>query len=1590
MAESEKTFSLWCHDAKHGKLSGEDLVISPEVFPNVKVGDIVSIWDPDRLEKQLYLQVQKLETNEAKGTPSTTFSAANKLQISLSKTIAQQFGFASRQSVGVAVVESEACAVDFVELSFKDQCLGRSDLWRLQQTLLHTCLYVQKALTFSCMRVTVSDLLKDGKSVLSGYVSKDTKFVLRSRSAKFHFLVQMSREMWDFSEDGEVELHFELVSKFLYKLFGKWKEVGANHSVSLTLFSRAYYTTIGGGFLVDSNSSLPEGLETDYDGRKYKDFYKTVLSEEKRPSGDWDSVIPLLKREFTQFPISMGWNPLSSANEGAVQNSVTVMNSTAQRGNLLEAINLALIDFDKPYIDRDLRTTGQGIVIITGSTGVFEVDATLTQVTKQKMVDHGVGCDLVCLSKRPLHMVPLFKYKPTVAKRSDDATGDSSPVVDSVPSLPTAADSLPKGWTKGQTSSLPIDTRTGQSSPSSSVTSPTKTSNSATAIYKPKSQYNVPHWLYISFFNPNADAASIGGTKGAFKPRCNMLHLQFCPNPADNCARHGVIVPFGKIKPSYKEDYLSSSHDAHAPSLRHFANYDESVFSLDESNKVDAAGSGSQFPFLSGGRDIDNKSPTIGARIRPMHDIDYKIQSEAPPDLLGRQVLRSPESNNYPTKPHKLRPKQPHLNPFQSLWSQGPGGWQCSTSPDNYSSNRRRWSHLFHESIYSTVEHKEYAYAPNWKSLCEPASLPITTDYCPTDTEFRQNFLESNHTLNADDSGPYKDKTKALLREIVAQRLEQGYQIIVSPPPLHDPSRGITTPTKLPSSSSSQQATAPSPVPRDHLAASSATSALTTEASGGYRLSLGHDYHEFTLEGQNIRVRRYYKKNDRRSKGTQMTYNYELSSPLLCETKFYPANVTITYKEDNYSWNYLDQLICGYVDTLFDSLKYACLKFVIAPVQQEDKEQAQVTAFTAFKSFLETRNQAARSDASNATSTNKDDSRMLVHTISKFALWSQTEEGATGKVPDNSKKINPNDIERLVLALRDEAGLAPLTRDRRWRFRTYTNCFVGSEAVDWLMKNVDVTSRREAEVLGQQLLLSGYISHVAGKKHFKDGKFFYRLTKRTVSSRQIFSSQQQIAEREQSCSEEGLTGTGSSDGNKSQQQQQTTPPLIPRITPARTIKQQHQSSAELHRSSTAQSPSPSAGTSPTNSSGLVSAAVEVTLTSFNEEEEETSKGMATCQTKTMKIEMNPRKTDRYEWVYMNYDSVYNPYEWYHIEFQWLVCTPAVLEDFLYMIERKAKNLGLRWIPIPIHLMDRTKRYNPFYMPVEVSLVLEGCKVISPQTDEPTSGASARPSANNSENCIQIESSTMLALQQEILSLNNFILNKTTGDQHYIHVSGLVFAQIVPEGFLCMYNHLPAVHHRLRESQIVIENLRTFCSDPKRVRMFLGHILDPRSLQSLDETAEEALLENYQFPDLPASVSSSSFSTSYSSAPTSSSFDIFGEQTPPHWAAAKVSATMKHSSHERIASPRRNAPLQHPPSQSSKTISTPTLPQTSSVGPAKGTNIATSTPVATSSSPSSSPSSHYFSSSNSSGHRAAAYYAAVQGGSPSWDVFNSSF
>ena len=52
----------------------------------------------------------------------------------------------------------------------------------------------------------------------------------------------------------------------------------------------------------------------------------------------------------------------------------------------------------------------QQSMIITPGVGLFEVNREWTEMTEQRILDSGVGSDLICLGEQPLHAVPLLVF----------------------------------------------------------------------------------------------------------------------------------------------------------------------------------------------------------------------------------------------------------------------------------------------------------------------------------------------------------------------------------------------------------------------------------------------------------------------------------------------------------------------------------------------------------------------------------------------------------------------------------------------------------------------------------------------------------------------------------------------------------------------------------------------------------------------------------------------------------------------------------------------------------------------------------------------------------------------------------------------------------------------------------------------------------------------------------------------------------------------------------------------------------------------------------------------------------------------------
>ncbi|KUF77780.1 DEP domain-containing protein [Phytophthora nicotianae] len=542
--------------------NGELLVLNPDFFPDVQVLDLVEVSQPERAHPRLVLSVESLAP------------VRGKLQVSVAKEIAAQFGLEAFRPVTVRRVDQRDVSVDFVELSFKDQFLSRADIWRFKVTMLGQCVYVGRTVECLGIRSQVDAILANNTQLNCGVIGDATKIVVRSRSSRLFWLVQMSTEMWEFAPDGEI-YYEKLLNRLLRVLIAKWSESSVSHSVTIIAFSRSFYDAnqfpdgfdprkapfsdprrqgfgpgCGAPGINMANGYGPTIHVDPVSGRYYEDFYKVVVMNFTGP--DWNRLLLLLKKEFASYYETHRWRtpeefspaqyeichcpkPVNTTTEPGKPGTPGVddsgcdnqyvkwtklpsgVPSRAKDGNILEAINVTLNVLDKHYMDRDLSRTGQGIVMMTAGCSIFNVNSKLAEITEQRMMDNGVGMDMISLSTPPLYVVPLFIYSDQPSTKPEttpvnvetpsfhrkfsfsEASGasqeskslEAASSFHGVPSLMSTSQPKSPEWVRAGTDVLRR----------SSTPSTLNTTAAEVEIAGEKLTYDVPHWVNITFLD---------------------------------------------------------------------------------------------------------------------------------------------------------------------------------------------------------------------------------------------------------------------------------------------------------------------------------------------------------------------------------------------------------------------------------------------------------------------------------------------------------------------------------------------------------------------------------------------------------------------------------------------------------------------------------------------------------------------------------------------------------------------------------------------------------------------------------------------------------------------------------------------------------------------------------------------------------------------------------------------------------------------------------------------------------------------------------------------------------------------------------
>ncbi|GAA5884837.1 hypothetical protein JCM16303_007295 [Sporobolomyces ruberrimus] len=371
--------------------------------------------------------------------------------VTVSPTLAAAFSWIkNRIPVQLTLISSppppSLCA-SHVELYFNNLYLSRPDAFVLSLGLIGKVLHSNQRILLpgSGARLRVGDMwsstsasssssrrrrgstvVQDAQSTShnldSAYVTDSSKLIFRSESSRSYIFIEVSQEMWQFEEDGGMLV--EKCEMFLEEVFAHYsgkmskdsedkrsKGIPTSHVVSVILYGRVIYDD------PDDAEEERAPLSQASDGTYYRDFFKVILDLTPSPSA---SIIQTVAAELLRWQELV---LLRTREDGTEKLSGRL--ACAHESPVLEATNLALNSFEEHWVDRDLHRTGFEVIVLTAGSSFYQVDKQLLRLTTERMLYHGIGLDLISLSKMPLHSVPLFQFSSPDPAAAESVQGEA-------------------------------------------------------------------------------------------------------------------------------------------------------------------------------------------------------------------------------------------------------------------------------------------------------------------------------------------------------------------------------------------------------------------------------------------------------------------------------------------------------------------------------------------------------------------------------------------------------------------------------------------------------------------------------------------------------------------------------------------------------------------------------------------------------------------------------------------------------------------------------------------------------------------------------------------------------------------------------------------------------------------------------------------------------------------------------------------------------------------------------------------------------------------------------------------------------------
>ncbi|XP_069956473.1 GATOR complex protein Iml1-like isoform X3 [Cherax quadricarinatus] len=766
---------------------------------------------------------------------------------------------------------------------------------------------------------------------------------------------------------------------------------------------------------------MRECLQQDYKGRFYEDFYRVAVQNERYD--DWSTTLTRLRRMFNNYlPTVLDYH----RNLGSDVPEAT--NSCASQGNFLEVLNISLNVFEKHYLDRSFDRTGQVSVVVTPGVGVFEVDRELTNITKQRIIDNGVGSDLVCVGEQPLHAVPLLKFHNKKGSiNADDYSmphtwinlsfysakkkvgyGTFVPRIKLPPEkLKTVKrekfDALSKPCMKpvqetalpnsifdydaydAQVFKLPTNqnnktyrslqrttTRKKNNNQSSSVQPLTRITfqrklsdpdlynsieqisssmvalgSSVTSVFDKSPAINIPARITENKTYPHSFGAL--NVEGINKPCTQTLYEgdEVSPphsvkvgsssgtSPNDNSQlpknKQSVLRPGRSLINPFDPSHVTIKLTSNRRRWIHIFPKDQTGVLIQQHHYHDSSSRAKEDELSSSFKTTDNevnhpqpmsstpaRSPAAADLAAP-HPKTVIAQLNQENVNGGRRDPRPRASSSLASSLTSVdislrgvaTPQKTNSGGLRTVTGGTTGKAKCPATLLWGATGEQEWTAALTTGV-------------DWKSLTLPACLPITTDYFPEEQSLHNDYLVADYNLLPDDmeeparpsSGRKPLTTKLVFLELVAQRLAQGFQMIMLAE--KNPNQAVD----VYGSNSRYSGIGSLMRKRSHA----------DESSQEYRLSIGRMFHKIRLCGSTITVTIYRPRH--LYPQLKRHYKYRFQAPDMSSYEVSWVEFR-TERLETYMWNHLDNYICFRGESpdypLIEHLKFWRFRVLLVP-----------------------------------------------------------------------------------------------------------------------------------------------------------------------------------------------------------------------------------------------------------------------------------------------------------------------------------------------------------------------------------------------------------------------------------------------------------------------------------------------------------------------------------------------------------------------------------------------------------------------------------------------------------------------------------